>query len=259
MSKKQDLICPICRQEVKKAFALNNGEQICKECAAQASFSKAELLLKDASTIAENIRYFEDNHRLFETMNVTKKLGVINMGVLCCDEARQLWYYSTHTNPKKYSQVFSYSEITELEYTENGTTVTKGGLGGAVIGGAMFGVAGAIVGSNVSKKASSSVLTSMAIKVSLKNAYTNQLIIEFIPIGRKVNSSSILYKSYKDSVDKVLAQLRYMQSCSNNETTEQAAEPLSIPEQIKQYKELLDIGAITQDEYDRKKSELLGL
>jgi hypothetical protein len=31
----------------------------------------------------------------------------------------------------------------------------------------------------------------------------------------------------------------------------------SIPEQIKEYKELLDIGAITESEYDTKKKELL--
>lgn len=32
---------------------------------------------------------------------------------------------------------------------------------------------------------------------------------------------------------------------------------ISIPEQIKEYKSLLDCGAITQEEYDIKKKELL--
>jgi predicted Zn-dependent peptidase len=33
----------------------------------------------------------------------------------------------------------------------------------------------------------------------------------------------------------------------------------AIPEQIKKFKELLDMGAITQEEFDAKKKQLLGL
>ena len=43
------------------------------------------------------------------------------------------------------------------------------------------------------------------------------------------------------------------QTALNNKSTD-----LSVADEIKQFKELLDMGAITQDEYDRKKKELLG-
>jgi predicted Zn-dependent peptidase len=33
--------------------------------------------------------------------------------------------------------------------------------------------------------------------------------------------------------------------------------PDNIPEQIKEYKELLDMGIITEEEYEKKKTELL--
>ena len=38
-----------------------------------------------------------------------------------------------------------------------------------------------------------------------------------------------------------------------------AAPPVSVPEELKAYKELLDSGAITQEEYEQKKKQLLGL
>lgn len=37
------------------------------------------------------------------------------------------------------------------------------------------------------------------------------------------------------------------------------AQPVNVVDEIKRYKELLDIGAITQDEYDAKKKQLLNL
>ena len=36
-------------------------------------------------------------------------------------------------------------------------------------------------------------------------------------------------------------------------------QPFSVADEIMKFKKLLDMGAITQDEYDRKKAQLLGL
>ena len=43
------------------------------------------------------------------------------------------------------------------------------------------------------------------------------------------------------------------QTALNNKSTD-----LSVADEIKQFKELLDMGAITQEEFDRKKKDLLG-
>jgi predicted Zn-dependent peptidase len=39
----------------------------------------------------------------------------------------------------------------------------------------------------------------------------------------------------------------------------QTTNTLSVADELKKFKELLDMGAITQDEFDTKKKELLGL
>ena len=47
---------------------------------------------------------------------------------------------------------------------------------------------------------------------------------------------------------------------SSNETaTKQANEAVSAADELKKFKELLDSGIITQDEFDAKKKQLLGI
>ena len=53
--------------------------------------------------------------------------------------------------------------------------------------------------------------------------------------------------------------IRERVSASKNRTAQPAAAPVSAADEIKKFKELLDMGAITQEEFDAKKKELLGL
>ena len=48
--------------------------------------------------------------------------------------------------------IFSYDEIIEYELLQDGEQITKGSLGGAVVGGALLGGVGAIVGGNIGQK-----------------------------------------------------------------------------------------------------------
>lgn len=62
------------------------------------------------------------------------------------------------------SFVFKYEYILDFEIIEDGNTVTKGGLGKALVGGAIFGVAGNLVGST--SKKTNQVCTQLQIKVT---------------------------------------------------------------------------------------------
>lgn len=78
-----------------------------------------------------------------------------------------------------------------------------------------------------------------------------------LPTG-KVKSDSILFKSYCEKAEKIMLGLSDMggiekstEGCNNTE--------VSPADEILKYKNLLDAGAITQEEYDDKKRQLLGL
>ncbi len=72
------------------------------------------------------------------------------------------------------------------------------------------------------------------------------------PTG-KINAANAI-KAEKVKVSNASAEDRTVK----NETTT-SARATNIPDEIKRYKELLDVGAITQEEYEAKKKQLLGL
>ncbi len=80
------------------------------------------------------------------------------------DEANKL-FYEDYGNPNVKPQVYKFSEVLNysLSKTEGtvatSTTVKKGGVGRAVVGGALFGAAGAVVGANTAKQQTTTKFT----------------------------------------------------------------------------------------------------
>ncbi len=73
-------------------------------------------------------------------------------------------------------------------------------------------------------------------------------------------SSGVIKFSYcqnKDDVHKAISQ--HLIERQNNQNVVAPVVSASSADELKKYKELLDMGAITQDEYDEKKKQLLGL
>ena len=66
-----------------------------------------------------------------------------------------------------------------------------------------------------------------------------------------------IYEVLHEALDE--AKKAQKQTAFNMNTSADAQQVKSPVEQVKELKELLDMGAITQDEFDRKKKELLGL
>lgn len=70
-----------------------------------------------------------------------------------------------------------------------------------------------------------------------------------------ISLGAIHKEVFKNAADFIMDMIH--KSKDNDSTHSENVKTKSIPEQIKEYKELLDIGAITQDEFDKKKKELL--
>ena len=132
-----------------------------------------------------------------------------------------------------------------------------------MIGGAVFGIAGAIAG-GTSKK-TKEICNKLEIKITTRNkdypvVYINLINTEFKKDG-------LIYKTASKSVQTILSKFMIIsdqleQEANGAHETQSApvnsAPALSAADEIKKYKELLDIGAITQEEFDKKKKELLG-
>ncbi len=172
-------------------------------------------------------------------------------------------YISVDENNKAFKigeDIFAYDNLLSFELLEDGQSITKGGLGRAVAGGLLFGGVGAIVGSVTGGKKSKGVCNSMKLRVSLKNAHTDVVYINFIAI--ETQTSSLIYKTAQDSAHKCITALETINDINQSnrvkyENTEVHND--SAADEIIKFKTLLDQGIITQEEFDMKKKELLGL
>lgn len=243
---------------------LNDGTFLCSSCLAKTGinqvFSVNRLKGLNVDGIKERIEYHEkdvkDNAERISTFNQTYKVG----GYLWFDDNHK-WFAvpkGTFGSSINNSYVFRYDEIIDYEVLEDGTSVTKGGLGKALIGGALFGLAGAIAG-GTSKK-TKEICNKLEIKVTTRNQDNPVVYINLINTEFKKNS--LVYKQASKCVQDILSKFQIVideiEREKGIEKESVSVSSVSVADEIKKFKELLDMGAITQDEFETKKKELLG-
>lgn len=164
----------------------------------------------------------------------------------------------TFTSKIEKSYVFKYDDLLDFEVLEDGTSVTKGGFGKALVGGAVFGLAGAIAGGT--SKQTKQVCNKLQVKVTTRNI--DRPIVYIDLINTEFKKDGIVYKQASKSVQDILSKFQLVVDQIGRENDEKqgfSSSSISAADEIKKYKELLDMGAITQEEFDKKKSQLLEL
>lgn len=250
---------------------LSSGDFLCVNCLNKVGLCEGFTagVLKDMSPIAIKDRIaFHDK----DVKENEERLAFFNATV---KEGSFIWFDDNHKwfvlpkgtlNAKiDKSYVFRYDEIIDFEVLEDGTSITKGGLGKALVGGYVFGLAGAIAG-GTSKK-TKQICNKLEVKITTRNQDHPALYIKML--SGETKKDSWVYKQLSKNVQNILS--KFMVIVDQLEQENQVAnQPLqgansinpsagvSVADEIKKFKELLDMGAITQEEFDMKKKELLG-
>lgn len=154
---------------------------------------------------------------------------------------------------------YSYDDIVDYELLEDGTSITKGGLGNAVVGGVLFGSVGAMVGGMTGTRKTSSKCTNLMIKITVNNVSEP---VEYIKlISSPTDKRSAAYKKAFFNAQQILSMLQVICSQCTDDVEEnkvETSEP-SVIDEIRKYKELWDEGIITDEEFRAKKAQLLNL
>ena len=163
---------------------------------------------------------------------------------------------------KKNPRIYSYDDIVEYELLEDGDTITKGGLGRALVGGAVFGGTGAIVGGVTGGKRSKKVINSLKIKITIDDFESPVVYIHLITSKSKANS--FVYKTNFALAQEILSTFALIQKQREKtiSTVLQRIREIRLPHRLTKYlniEELMDHGIITQEEFEAKKKQLLGL
>lgn len=240
-------ICVNCGKELG-AFTgkVNVGDgTVCLNCLGTAGMSQLE---NPASYTSSGVKsLIASRIPLVQSFSPTKKIG----SYLQIDDRHRAF--------KVDNSIFEFANLLSFELLEDGETVTKGGLGRAVAGGLLFGGVGAIVGGVTGGKKSKNVCTSMRIKITLRDSYRSTVYIPFILSETKTRG--FIYQAAQSSAQECLSALQIIsdQCQSEKESTSDRRSNASAADEILKFKQLMDTGVISPEEFERKKKQLLGL
>lgn len=271
--KKVEFTCPICGKtdiEKKSLVESKNGNIPCSQCR-NTAWKIIYRHLHDAThfitikssddadmikSIIYNEKKIREKAKSFEASNIGEKLQIDKKNKL-------LRRIIKENNGEIVDTFYDFSMIKGYEIIEDGALVTKGGLGSAIAGGILFGEVGAIVGATTGKKTTKEVCQSLELYIYTEYPLDSTIKIPYIKEETRIGSFA--YKKIKSGFDKDFALIRYIcdgEEPNDNQLTNQSVNmqsTLSVADEIKKFKELLDMGAITQEEFDAKKKQLLGL
>lgn len=147
---------------------------------------------------------------------------------------------------------YSYSELLAYEPIETPENVSKNhsishGIAGAVIGGAAGAVVGAASGQN-----SYSAVSELSVMASFSDgkAYKAQ----FIYGSTKTNTPE-----YRKAKEQATALSLKLEGIINANKAKQSTAPSSDADEIRKLKQLADDGILTEDEFEAKKRQVLGI
>ncbi|MBR1973017.1 MAG: SHOCT domain-containing protein [Oscillospiraceae bacterium] len=180
---------------------------------------------------------------------------------LAVDENNRQWAIGKGVfSPFEKAIPYSYEDLVDFELLEDGSSITKGGLGRAVVGGMLFGHTGAVVGSITGKKKTKQTCTNLEIKITVNNADNHTHYIRLISSSTQRESHT--YKTEFRTAQDILALLQLI--CHQRDTGKENApqspqQPASSVDELRKYKQLWDDGIISEEEFQAKKKQLLGL
>jgi len=160
--------------------------------------------------------------------------------------------------------IFSYDELIDYDLFENDLSVASGGLGRAIVGDVIAGAYGALIGGLTAKKKTKKSVDSMALQISTNNFFFPSIMITYITKETKSQKRKYTdaYSKAQESIACLNIIINQLKDKKENTTEDIAyvtntnADPY---EELKKVKELLEMGIISQEEFEAKKKELLGL
>jgi len=187
----------------------------------------------------------------------------------------------------EYFELFHASQIIDIEIDVDEETKTKGGVGGAIVGGLVGGSTGAVIGSAATSGKTKNTVLGIDLIINTKDfrnprhaipLYKGNFFFNRPPsyrkadaeakaAGRKVGLFSadplmVVYSHGNAPVDRInelSSAIHQLIAAHTDQQAKQAAVPgLSVADELLKFKQLLDAGVLTQEEFDAQKRQLMG-
>ena len=246
-------MCSICGSKpgvLTKAF-LKDGV-ICGSCAEQCCQHLSRPQQRTVANIKDHIAYCAKNREALKYFQPTDQAGELYV-----DSIHKIWYIDdTRRKDIRNPLILKYAQLLDYSVTEDGETIHKSGAGRAVAGGLLFGGIGLVAG-GLSGRKTKEVISKMTITVMIDSEWIDSIDIPIITT--EVKKGGWMYNLAKDTFNKTTALLDRILSENRQPTLSEQAQKGSAADEIQKYKQLLDCGAITQEEFEKMKTKLLNL
>lgn len=253
------MTCSVCDDKMiseTEGVTIKDGV-ICIICEALTDLTPKELAKLDIATIREIVDIETADYMPNEdgTMNFMPTKVIDKY--LFIDEPNKQFRVG------KDGEICDFSDLISFEFLEDGESIVKGGLGRAMVGGALFGGTGAILGGITGGKKSKGICTSMSIVITVKNTIPDTLYINFIGGGifalKDVKKDSFLYRDAHNFAQQCLSALKIIADENEAVAPEAAVPEVDTAAELEKFHDLMTKGIITEDEFNAKKAQLLGL
>lgn len=157
------------------------------------------------------------------------------------------------------AEVFQYDQIISFDLIENGNSIISGGTGSAIAGGLLFGEVGAVVGGVTANRKTAELCTLLKIKITFRNCQRQSIDITFIENKNGLPKNSYEYRTKYELAEGMITALQVAVDKVKQSETLPKASVISTADEILKFKSLLDAGIITEEEFQAKKKQLLGI
>lgn len=286
--------CPICNQKISfddGYYGKYQNKSICKNCH-DALRPKIDISNLDKLSLSE-IRNTIGNKSIVNyaiNQNVTNditlntrnnkikynkaiKPSFFSKRKLYIDEQNKVWHYEKMSRKIHFDEVISVDIIEEsknnIVTNTFGTDKKKVALGKALVGGALLGPAGAIIGGTSGKtnRQSTSVATEVeycnCMDIVIKTSSSDIPIVKINIIPYPIEKSSLMYQKSLESAKSTLYIFEsLMPNCNKveseiTEKIENNTSNIDKYDQLAKIKKLLDDDVITQEEFNQEKAKIL--
>jgi hypothetical protein len=179
------------------------------------------------------------------------------LGILIDNQNKKFIYQ----RGKTYSKTYNFSDLINYEVYENGKSQVKGRAGSALIGGAFFGLGGLIVGSSMSRNINEKC-NQLKLIIRVNDITCPQIVITYVD-NVDWDKRGYTYRAMKENLQSICSTLEFILNAKSVEGNVVQAETnngvKSKKEQLQELKEMLEEGLITQEEFEQKKKQILGL
>lgn len=251
----------------------------CAVCGKKMGFFNGKVILKDGYVcnhcwdtkgLGKRIDYMTES-RNYTAQQIRDMVQVVNNVPSCAtnfngntliadlvqlDDASQTVQIITKAGFNSAKEYIKYNQIVSFELIEDGDTITKGGLGSAVVGGALFGAGGAITGAIIGAKKTKTICNSLQLRISVKDYYRKVIVVDYIELPTK--NTSMTYKQMHEQAQRAVGELQ-VAVASVQKNAEQQKPNSSIADEIAKLNHLKEQGVLSEEEFAQAKKKLLGI